>query len=386
MTDSVKSAQALIEELQQNWEAFKAIGAEQPNSGGGIQSLLEEIVSKQLYSKETHFLLELIQNADDNRYIGVVPILDFTLRKDSLRIDCNEVGFTDSNVRALCSFGQSTKSGSAHHIGEKGIGFKSVFKVAATIYIHSCQFSFKFDGKQDLGNVTPIWCEFPAPVRHGHTSFLLELSEECDKTMITKELKALDRTMLLFLRQLKQINVVIDDEDGDMWQNTLSREDLKDRNNHVTRLWKNNTPSDYLIVHHKVENLPEMKQRPGCSSSEIVLGFPILNVAEKPKRTQMVHAFLPIRDYGFKFLLQGDFVLTANRQDIDDNAWNRTVRDGIADAFAIAVGCFNDFSGFLQYQWPYYLPGENMSDFFKPLINEIHLKLAHQPLTYMISE
>lgn len=50
----------------------------------GIQSLHRNldhalrILSEDLYKKQTHFILELVQNADDNHYSnGVVPKLSF---------------------------------------------------------------------------------------------------------------------------------------------------------------------------------------------------------------------------------------------------------------------------------------------------------------------
>jgi HSP90 family molecular chaperone len=70
-----------------------------------------EIVSKDLYSRETHFVLELVQNADDNRYApGVSPELTFTLMPECVTVRNNEVGFSADNVRALCTVGDSTKA------------------------------------------------------------------------------------------------------------------------------------------------------------------------------------------------------------------------------------------------------------------------------------
>jgi HSP90 family molecular chaperone len=45
-------------------------------------------------------------------------------------VNNNESGFTESNIRALCDIGNSTKASTAGYIGQKGIGFKSVFRVA----------------------------------------------------------------------------------------------------------------------------------------------------------------------------------------------------------------------------------------------------------------
>jgi HSP90 family molecular chaperone len=101
-------------------------------------------LSEELYSESTHFLLELLQNADDNTYHSE-PTLKITYRIQDdgasfLQIDSNEIGFTYADVVALCSIGNSTKKGSGHAknaTGEKGIGFKSVFRVAEKVYVSS---------------------------------------------------------------------------------------------------------------------------------------------------------------------------------------------------------------------------------------------------------
>ena len=56
----------------------------------------------------------------------------------------NEVGFTKSNVRSITAIGESTKKKiqTGNVIGEKGIGFKSVFEVAEKVTIHSNGFDF----------------------------------------------------------------------------------------------------------------------------------------------------------------------------------------------------------------------------------------------------
>ena len=77
--------------------------------GRGIKRL-----SLELYSKDTHFVLELIQNADDNTYRGgskrsAPPSLKFVISERDIEVLNNEVGFSESNVRAICDVGKSTK-------------------------------------------------------------------------------------------------------------------------------------------------------------------------------------------------------------------------------------------------------------------------------------
>lgn len=79
-------------------------------------------LSEDLYSKDTHFLLEFIQNADDNTYNpGVVPNATFVLNKRSKTIRCNERGFLEPDVRAICSVGKSTKKNKVGYIGASPI-------------------------------------------------------------------------------------------------------------------------------------------------------------------------------------------------------------------------------------------------------------------------
>lgn len=72
-----------------------------------------------------------VQNADDNTYSeNVEPTLVFILQPTGIVILNNERGFSAENIKALCDIGNSTKKGmSAGYIGQKGIGFKSVFRV-----------------------------------------------------------------------------------------------------------------------------------------------------------------------------------------------------------------------------------------------------------------
>ena len=88
-----------------------------------------ERLSKELYNTDMHFVLELIQNADDNQY-ETKPSLIFVVDSDVINIYNNEIGFEENHIQALCDIGKSTKGKHKQgYIGQKGIGFKSVFTV-----------------------------------------------------------------------------------------------------------------------------------------------------------------------------------------------------------------------------------------------------------------
>ena len=264
-------------------------------------------LSEQLYQKSTHFLSELIQNADDNLYQIATPTLNinFTYHTRTLRIDCNEIGFSRANVEAICKIGRSTKTKNddlTSDIGEKGIGFKSVFKVADVVYVHSGHYSFKFDKHARLGMIAPVWADFPQRLPDGKTSVLLQLSADYNTDELEQELKALDPRLLLFLRKLKQIDIVIINKRRDIATSTLKRSDVPasvDGANMID-LKHDFTLSRFKIIKRPVENMPDDSKREGCTISQLLLAFPISLRGEPWIAPQKVYAFLPIRDYGFK--------------------------------------------------------------------------------------
>jgi len=245
--------------------------------------------------------VELIQNTDDNSYKDVTPTLSLTYDDDGLRIDCNEIGFMPNDVEALCTIGQSTKAGinkSARYIGEKGIGFKSVFKAADVVWISSGGYSFNFDKRESLGMITPLWTPFPKKTLPGYTSFYMKFSAAYDKEELLKDLNSLDPRMLTFLRRLRTINLTIN-QNGKPTKRRLCRADELVDSALIISLAMNDSISRYLVRHHTVKNLPSEEKRPHCHESEILLAFPLAEPqADGMLGSKAVYAFLPIRDYG----------------------------------------------------------------------------------------
>ncbi|PVH69973.1 hypothetical protein DL98DRAFT_661395 [Cadophora sp. DSE1049] len=344
------------------------------------------LLSEQLYQKSTHFLLELIQNADDNSYEDSQPTLNITYEKRALRIDCNEIGFGRKNVEAICKIGRSTKSGlgnATRYIGEKGIGFKSVFKVSQIVWISSGYYSFKFDKNEKLGMIAPNWANFPGRRLAGYTSILLQLSADYDPRQLIAEIKSLDPRLLVFLRQLRRINITITDKSGKTWKSTLGRHDNSDKADglEIVRLLHNKSSSTLRIIRYPVAGLPPDLKRPGCTVSEILLAFPTMESGEPSVESQNVYAFLPVRDYGLKFLLQSDFLLIASREDIDSSsAWNVGLLNAIPQAILHAIEQFNKRDD-LRYTWIRYFPKRPpLLDFFQHLESMILAELSREPI------
>ena len=261
-------------------------------------------LSNQLYEKSTHFLLELIQNADDNTYDDPNPTLSFSYEPGSLRIDCNEIGFRAENVEALCAISKSTKSGKTNdgeYIGEKGIGFKSVFKAADIVWISSREYEFQFDRTNFLGMVTPVWATFPESTAPGWTSMYLRLSKDYEEQTLRDELIAFDLHLLIFLRRIKEINISIGSRSGQTHIKTVRKDEQERDKDRIILLRSDDNTFEYIIRTFAITDLPNEPKRPNWTQTKILLAFPSINRLEKPRVIpQKIYAFLPIRNYGFK--------------------------------------------------------------------------------------
>ncbi|EXJ77094.1 hypothetical protein A1O3_10252 [Capronia epimyces CBS 606.96] len=350
-------------------------------SNRNVQNLQNALhtLAEELYQKSTHFLLELIQNADDNEYDVAEPSITLTYKNRYLRVDCNERGFSPKNVEAICRVGSSTKAGqdrASSYVGEKGIGFKSVFKAADVVWISSNSYTFKFDKRQVLGMIAPIWEPFPGPSEPSMTSILLQLSPDYQEKGLLSDLKQFDPRMLMFLRRLKRVKIIIH-EGGAPWETTLSKNIGISHQETSVELTQDDKTMRYLVSSYTARSLAPEPKRPGATESQIMLAFPDFAETETIE-PQKVYAFLPIRDYGFNFLLHGDFLLSANREDIlDHSEWNWSLRREFVDAFVAVAKTYSHSQ--LGYIWPRYIPLKStQSQFFAPARQAIIAQLSQE--------
>ena len=102
---------------------------------GMLRRSLERII--QLYTDKSHFVYELLQNAEDAGATGI----RFVQYSDRLEVMHDGKSFTTENLQGLCDIGQSDKVNDLNQIGEFGVGFKSVFGICSSSF-HSSGCSF----------------------------------------------------------------------------------------------------------------------------------------------------------------------------------------------------------------------------------------------------
>ena len=268
-----------------------------------------------LYSHDTRFVLELIQNAEDSfsrdHSSSLAPYITFNIHRDKIVIDCNETGFTEGDVQAICSIGESSKKGTMGYVGEKGIGFKSVFKVASRVHIQSGYFSFSFDNQADedgltgLGMVTPIPEPYETLPRTPLTRMSLYLSDQTSTEELCNQFEELPDTVLVFLHQLKVVTLVFHDTANGKKEVSYS---YTEDTSAIAKLTKTTTLNGvctkketklYHINRSIAGGLPSDDARPR-NETEIVLAFPLDQSYSPLLEPQYVYSFLPLRSVGFK--------------------------------------------------------------------------------------
>lgn len=180
------------------------------------------------------------------------------------------------------------------------IGFKSVFKVADVVHISSGKYTFTLDRRDELGMITPRWAPSLAVVP-GCTTFDLELSDSADPRVLSAHLKDIQPALLLFLNKLRYMTIegpigphgctaTIEIHRDDVDTNTVSLQRIENGRSSIQR---------YFRVTHVAQTNPGEKRRKGVTRSDVVLAFPLTETEAPQISVQSVHAFLPLRSYGF---------------------------------------------------------------------------------------
>lgn len=328
--------------------------------GCGVRRALGAAVERlavDLYEMESHFVYELVQNADDNCYdaTGEDPWLRLELHRGSagsffVSVN-NELGLTTQDVRAICDVNASSKRGRQGVTGHKGIGWKSCFQVSDCPYMLSGAFTFKFDVKSlgTLGYVTPTWVgeeelhSLPQLVWEayyaGYTVTYLPLRQGTEDS-VELAMAHLEEHLpcLLFLRRLKSlelcggetVRLAVEDQGSDcvaVHRSTGVPSAVPSAVNaeaaEAQSTWQ------FLVHRHRV--LLEEKEL------ILTLAFPDGPTASKLP-PQALYCLLPVRKLGFCFCLDGPFELIASRGDIHEGSRrNQALCEELPAAFAGAL-------------------------------------------------
>ncbi|OAY75978.1 hypothetical protein ACMD2_08082 [Ananas comosus] len=317
-------------------------------------------------------------NAEDNEYPAEAEAtLEFVITTEdvtatgaeaTLLVFNNEKGFSPANVESICRVGKSTKKGVRHrgYIGEKGIGFKSVFLISSQPHIFSNGYQIKFSEEPSpecgVGFIVPEWVEENPSLSdiqkiYGSfkslptTAIILPLKAE-KVGAVKQQLSALHPEILLFLSKIRRLSFREFSSDPKLASVTeisiSSEENFRTRKNidaesftlHLSANEDGDQQCSYYMWKQKFPVKPECRVSKRAEVDEwvITLAFPLGHRLSSRTRHPGVYAFLPTEMVtGFPFIIQADFLLISSRESIVlDSPWNRGILGCVPSAFVNA--------------------------------------------------
>ena len=253
----------------------------------------------QLYSERTHFIFELIQNAED---AGATE-LAFELFEDRLELRHDGRPFTEADVRGLCGVGQSGKSGDLTAIGKFGIGFKSVYAYTKSPRVHSAGEHFRIENYVRPFPVEPLpfaGTLFVFPFDHDTVPAAVAVRE------IAAALTAIQPRILLFLRSIGRLRV----RGAGLPESVIERSVAADgsRRRVTVSRGRGHRDEDWLVWHRQVE---------GHEAQRIEIAFRLEAGRIVPVADSPLTVFFPTEKETFLgFLVQGPYRTTPARDNI----------------------------------------------------------------------
>lgn len=156
--------------------------------------------------------------------------------------------------------------------------------------------------------VIPMWSDTSSR-KEGWTTIHLTLRKTILQNHLISYVDEIKPQILLFLRQLRSINISVDFY-RDQRQINLLRTQVSDTHDIIELNDSRSIASRYYMVKWQATPYRDESRRQGITESEIVLAFPIQfdNTPSLKIKVQNVHAFLPIRRYGFKVRINQFFL------------------------------------------------------------------------------
>jgi hypothetical protein len=320
--------------------------------GEGTRHL--KIISE-LYADRTHFVFELLQNAEDalkDATAAPSGAVRFALYPDRLEFGHFGRAFDDRDVRGVCGIGVGTKADDLTKIGKFGIGFKAVYAFTRRPEVHSGDEHFRIEHY-----VRP----HPVPPRAGQpgqTLFVLPFDREDTPASyafeaVAKRLESLDTKTLLFLRHVTAIEWSIVDGDGRERRGRYARQtsQLEGGARRVRVADESGgggagsaapplAPEDWLVFERPVDT-PDRSKRVAVECA-FRLRLPDAP-ADAPRvvradASPLVVYFPTAKETNLGFLIQGPYRTTSSRDNVRlDDAWNLRLVDETASLVGDAL-------------------------------------------------
>ena len=289
-----------------------------------------------------------------------MPCLRIELDHSYILLSNNEQGLRTENVLAICSLAVSTKLGLQEQLGEKGVGFKSVFAASnqPMLMSHAWKFRFHVPGLDEMSYITPIWltnedipsCISTQSLIHPQDTYLylplkLQPSSTEAELFLNQVIAAADPCILLNMRHLKKLQIFDKRENTEtlierhfIGPTKLEEQSIvefegftfTDLTGCRIKLCVSSI-EDTFRVYTCYINIPNSIEQRRSSRARLILAFPCQSDYHL---TSTVYTGLPVCDLGFNFLFNADFQLVTNRENVRENVpCNTFIRNHLAALF-----------------------------------------------------
>ena len=286
----------------------------------------------QLYSERTHFIFELIQNAED---AGATE-LAFELFGDRLEVRHDGRPFTDADVRGVCGVGKSGKSGDLTGIGQFGIGFKSVYAYTRSPRIHSAGEHFRIEMYVRPYAVDPLDDDpagtlFVFPFDHDSVPAADAVRE------IAAALNTIEPGTLLFLRNIGRLRAGGVQVAGSVIERQAESRTISRR--HVTLSAGRGRPDEeWLVWHRQIDDL-------GHPAQPVEVAFRVDTTDGRRRivacgRSPLTVFFPTEKETFLGFLIQGPYRTTPARDNVPEHDPSNQAL--VRETAALLVGVLRD--------------------------------------------
>ncbi len=304
---------------------YKAIRRENELRYGTDIGRIGPMLLADRYDDRTHFIYELLQNAEDalarrDGWHGSRAV-SFDLDRQRLKVSHYGVPFDERDVAGICGIGESTKDLTA--IGRFGIGFKSVYAFTDRPEVHS--------GDEDFVVESYVWPVATASVNREaeETVILIPLKPDDSEAMAEIEdgLSRLGASSLLFLREIEEVSWRVNGNKKGHYLRHEAEEAPNVRTVTVVGVedGKPDVDEEWLVCSREVHRGHEQ------SVGHVEVAWSVAqddegNPAIRPvDRARLVVYFPTAVETGLGIMIQGPYRTTPSRDNVPQrDEWNRT--------------------------------------------------------------
>jgi hypothetical protein len=331
------------------------------------QANAEELLARRVYTDPGHFLIELLQNAEDAG--ASVWRVDFGDR--AITVWHNGTPFDAKDLVGVTSIGQTTKR--KQQIGFFGVGFKSVYEVTDRPRIYSDVYQFEI---ADVSIPKYLGARRPDGVRPDGTVLVLPLRDPSDPVRSPRALyekaRALDPCVLITLAGIDEIHLTLSEGGGGPDEHRLIEVVEQGRASSIRQEplgWDRH----YVLRQATPRFVGGAREAGRADTTTIMVGVQVEGGTPVPcdEATSTIYSYLPTAESsGLRFFVQAHFDVPVDRERVtQDSDWNRWILSHVPALLAEVAEETTTASSAAGLLDVLPLPGEMSNSLFKSVAN-----------------